>query len=75
MSHSSGVIGGGGFSALWAVFWAPPSDPTHISCVVVNTWCDFLAALVAVLLWWLRMVHRVTCALRVQSQLRPWISL
>jgi hypothetical protein len=44
------------FSALWAVFWAPPSDPTHISCVVIHTWCDSFAALVAVLLWCSSMV-------------------
>jgi len=47
----------GGFSALWAVFWAPPSDPTHISCVVVNARCYLFAALVAVLLWCGRVVH------------------
>ena len=50
------------FSALWAVFWAPPSDPTHICCVMVHSWCDGLAALVAVLLWcsWL-VGHGVVC--------------
>ena len=39
------------FSALWAVFWAPPSNPTHICSVMIHSWCDGLAALVAVLLW------------------------
>ena len=38
-----------GFSALWAVFWAPPADPTHICSVMVHSWCDGLAALVALL--------------------------
>jgi hypothetical protein len=51
-----------GFSALWAVFWAPPSDPTHICSVMVHSWCYLFAALVAVLLWCRRLVgHCVVC--------------
>jgi hypothetical protein len=53
---------GGCFSALWAVFWAPPSDAVDVCCVVVDTWCDLFAALVAVLLWCSRVVgHGVAC--------------
>jgi hypothetical protein len=37
--------------ALWAVFWAPPSDPTDIGGVVIDARCYLFAALVAVFLW------------------------
>ena len=67
MSHSSGVICGGGFSALWAVFSAPPSDPTDIGGVVIDARLYLFAALITVLLWWFRVIHRVTCGLRRPS--------
>ena len=56
MSHSSGVIVVGSFSALWAVFGAPPADATDVGGVVVYTGGYFFAALVAVLLWCRRVV-------------------
>ena len=59
MSHSSGVIVVGSFSALWAVFGAPPADATNVGGVVVYTGGYFFAALVAVLLWCRRVVGHV----------------